>query len=368
MPPEHSTDRSTYRILDASANRAREALRVMEDFTRFVLDDSGLSKNLKELRHDLAGATEPFLAAAIVHRDTAADVGTTLTTPGELSRASAGDVVRAAAKRLTEALRSLEEFTKIDHPASSRLLEAMRYRAYTVEQQLETHLARMGRPTFAGRSLYVLITESACLLPWQTVAEAALAGGARLLQLREKSLDSGELLRRAQWLVGLCRQHDALLIVNDRPDIAVLAGAHGVHVGQGDLPAAAARQIIGQGLLLGISTHSLAQARQAMIEGADYIGVGPVFRSATKPRDILPGLPFANEVAAAGLAVPAYAIAGITLQNLPSLLATGISRIAVTTAITQSANPEQTTRQILALLPAADPAPSPGTGPAANDK
>src|SRR6185436_3498141 len=126
---------------------------------------------------------------------------------------------------------------------------------------------------------YVLITESLCQIPWLAAAEQAILGGADCLQLREKSLESAEFLRRAQALVALCRRHHIPCIINDRPDVAILSRAEGVHLGQDDLPVRDVRKLIGTARILGVSTHNLAQARQAVADGADYLGVGPVYRS-----------------------------------------------------------------------------------------
>jgi len=318
------------RILDANANRAREALRVIEDYARFALNDKALCGDLKHLRHDLTAALSPFLSDAILHRNTPADVGTTTKTSAELTRADAADVVTAAGKRLGEALRSLEEFTKILSPPAAAQIERIRYRFYDLEAQIlrTLHPAK----SFAQVRLYVLITEDACRRPWLDTAEQALLGGADCLQLREKSLDSGELLTRARQLVPLCRRHNALCIINDRPDIAILSDADGVHVGQTDLPATEARKLVGRNKILGVSTHSLEQAHQAVRDGADYIGVGPIFPSPTKPRDILPGPALARQVAK-DIQIPAVAIAGITEANVDEVLATGLFAIAVTAAV-----------------------------------
>jgi thiamine-phosphate pyrophosphorylase len=179
----------------------------------------------------------------------------------------------------------------------------------------------------------VLITESACKRPWLEVAQAAIAGGADCLQLREKNLDGGEFLRRAKELVSLCRKTGVISIINDRPDIAVLSGADGVHVGQDDLPASEARKIVGREKIVGVSTHCIEHAQKAVRDGADYIGVGPVFRSSTKPREILPGLEYAKEISQK-IRLPAVAIAGISSENVDEVLRTGIRRVAITAAIT----------------------------------
>src|SRR6266850_2663422 len=317
------------RILDANANRAREALRVMEDYARFSLNHKGLSAELKELRHGLAEALKEYLGEAILHRDVQGDVGVEIKTEAEGTRQDLDDVVVAAGKRLGEALRVIEEVLKIVDSSAASRVEKLRYAAYTAEQKI----ARTLRPgSFDHVRLYVLITESICKRPWFQAAKEAIEGGADCLQLREKTLESGELLKRAKQLVKLCRQNDVLCIINDRADIALAARADGVHVGQEDLPAVEVRKIIGPRLILGVSTHNLDQARQAVLDGADYIGIGPIFRSETKTRDILPGLDFARQVARE-IKIPALAISGISERNVDEVLATGIKAIAVTAAI-----------------------------------
>ncbi|MDB5290832.1 MAG: thiamine phosphate synthase [Phycisphaerales bacterium] len=321
---------SVLRLLDANANRAREALRVLEDYTRFILNDQETSARLKTLRHTLAEVMGPIGPEAILYRDTPGDVGVVNKTPAEGRREDLGHVITAAGKRLGEALRSIEEFLKTHSPSDAARVEGMRYAFYDIEQRL----ARTLRPAdrFAGVRLYVLLTGKLCKRPWLEAAEQALLGGADCLQLREKEMDSGELLRRSRQLVALCRKHGALCIVNDRPDIAVLSDADGVHVGQEDLPAVEVRKIVGREKIVGVSTHRIEQAGQAALDGADYIGVGPFFRSATKPRDFIAGPEYARRVAAE-IKIPAVAIAGITPANVDEVLATGIKAVAVSSAV-----------------------------------
>ncbi|HWE01131.1 MAG TPA: thiamine phosphate synthase [Tepidisphaeraceae bacterium] len=323
------------RLLDANANRAREALRVLEDYTRFILNDQPASAQLKQIRHTLAEALAVFLPEAILHRDTPGDVGTANKTGAEQTRDDLAHVVTAAGKRLGEALRSIEEYLKTLSPGDAARVESARYEFYDIEQRLARTLKPAGG--FGAVGLYVLITEELCRSAWLTTAEQALDGGADCIQLREKKFDAGELLVRARRLVALCRKYDAWCIINDRPDIAMLAGADGVHVGQDDLPASEVRKIVGPGKIVGVSTHRIEQARQAVLDGADYIGVGPMFRSATKPRDILSGPAYGREVAET-ISIPAIAIAGITAANVDEVLATGLRAIAVSSAVIAAAN------------------------------
>jgi thiamine-phosphate pyrophosphorylase len=336
------------RLIDANANRAREALRVMEDYARFILDADEISAEIKNLRHDLSQTLAPWLAEAILHRDTQGDVGTTIKTAGEQSRAGPPAVVTAAGKRAGEALRAIEEFLKIANPTDAAKIETLRYRLYPIEQKLSLTFRPADR--LANVRLYVLITESACKRPWLETAELAIQGGADCLQLREKTIPGDELLRRAVQLSQLCRKNKVLCIINDRPDISLLANADGVHLGQDDIPAPQARRILGNQKIIGVSTHNLDQAKKAVIDGADYIGVGPIFKSSTKPRDFVAGLEYAAQ-AARHIAIPKVAIAGIRLENVDQVLAAGINAVAITAAITGSQDVAGATRRIKELLP-----------------
>ena len=337
-------DVNVFRLLDANANRAREALRVMEDYARFILDDGPTSAALKQIRHDLTALVP---ADAIYSRDTSGDVGTGNKTSAELVRENTAAVITAAGKRLGEALRTIEEFLKTTSPPDAAKVEAMRYRIYEIEQKLAFSLRPASR--FANVRLYVLITESACKLPWLDAAQQAILGGADCLQLREKNLESGELLSRARLLGDLCRRHDVLCIINDRPDIALLSDADGVHLGQDDLPVIEARKILGREKIIGVSTHCMDHAKAALRDGADYLGIGPFFKSGTKPREFLAGPAYATEAAKA-IHLPLVAIAGINEENVDEVLATGIRAIAVTAAVIGQDDPRAAAKRFKARL------------------
>lgn len=357
---------SVWRILDANLNRAREGLRVLEDFARFLTDDHDVSLSLKSMRHNLVAAEKQLFADAgigmvdrLQFRDTEGDVGTSQMTDGEQQRTSLDEVVIANIRRVEESLRSLEEFGKLVSAPFSAAMKSLRYSAYTMEKSLATistpgilpHNDRMSRLLRAH--VYVLITESMCRLPWQQVVEQSLEAGADVLQLREKSLNDRELLRRAEWIRAACRNADALFIVNDRPDIAAICDADGVHVGQEEFTVADARQVLKPVQLVGVSSHNLEQAIRATESGADYLGVGPVFPSQTKSFEEFPGLAFVNSVAnAAAVTKPWFAIGGINLERLSGLLATGATRVAVTSVVTDAEHPGEVVQELRRALSA----------------
>jgi thiamine-phosphate pyrophosphorylase len=335
------------RILDANLNRAREALRVIEDYARFALDDADAARAVKDARHglrDLVAAIGPdrLLAA----RDIVNDAGRGLKTGPELQRGSLEEVVQAAFARLSEATRALGEYGKMVAPGAAATAETLRYRAYELEQRIVLRGTLRGR--FRAVRLYVLITATLCRRPWLETAEAALRGGAGCLQLREKDLPGGELLNRARQLRALTGQHGALLAINDRPDIARLAAADIVHVGQEDLSVRDARRIAGAGLLVGKSTHTLEQFEAALAEEPDYLAVGPMFASPTKPQPHIAG-PETLAAARSRTDLPLVAVGGITVKNAAPLRAAGATCLAVCAAVIGADDPESAARALTGL-------------------
>jgi len=341
-------DTSILRIVDASLNRAAEGLRVVEDYTRFALDDAHLSGLAKTARHDLARvARAPALVQRQAARDTQADVGTTITSAAEQQRADALDVCRASMERVKQSLRSLEEYGKAIGPELASGVEALRYRFYTLEKAIEQTWSN--RQRLADVRLYVLIDAQSPVGVFETLVKSLIEAGVGAIQLRDKSLSDRDLVARARRLVALTRESTAVAIVNDRPDIGAAAQADGVHLGQDELSVKDARTIVGPEALIGVSTHGIEQARQAVLDGADYLGAGPTFASRTKSFTEFPGLEYLRQVASE-ITLPTFAIGGITAENLPEVLETGISRVAVSGAVTSAAEPGDAARQLDAHL------------------
>ncbi|MBX3356833.1 MAG: thiamine phosphate synthase [Phycisphaeraceae bacterium] len=362
------------RIIDANLNRAREALRVMEDIARFALDHEPLCRELKGIRHDLHHATSatlgdnPTEVALYASRDTAGDVGTSVSTAGEGRRDDLRHVAIAAGKRLTEALRSIEECAKLA-PGAGAEFERLRYRSYEADRRL---VLAFGCGRARQWRLCVLITESLCTHhSWRDVAEMSIRSGADCIQLREKALPDRKLLDRAAWLVDRAAalsssttgEARTAIIINDRPDIALLARADGVHLGQDDLPLADARRLA-PGLIIGVSTENLAQARAASEGGADYCALGPMFPTTTKDKPRLAGPAYLGEFLASPLATsrPHLCIGGIGPGNAGTLAAIGCRGVAVSSAVCAAADPAGACRAILASL-SADTAAEPARGP-----
>ncbi len=182
--------------------------------------------------------------------------------------------------------------------------------------------------------------------------EQVLAGGVGLVQLRIKDgADDERILAVARRFQRMCERHDALMILNDRPDLAAAAGVDGVHVGQDDVPVDEARALVGPERLVGLSTHSPAQIEAANAAGVDYIGVGPVHATPTKPGRPAVGLDLVR-YAARHAAVPFFAIGGIDAAGVPAVVRAGGSRVAVVRALTSAADPERAARALRAQLDA----------------
>ena len=341
------------RILDASANRAREGLRVVEDYNRFVLDDPGLTRRFKEVRHRLAETVRGLGPELLLSsRDTPGDVGTHIMTVSEQVRESPRAVLMANFRRTAEALRTLEEYAKLLDVWLAGRFESLRYDVYTLEKL--TLAAAASHRILGEARLYFLVggLPTAGDLTW--VVQEALDGGAQVVQLREKGLPDRSILEHARIVRRLTARVGVTFILNDRPDLARIAGADGVHLGQDDLTIRDARRIVGPNALIGVSTHDLGQLEGAIQGGASYLGVGPVFATPTKAFVTHSGLDFVREAAAA-TSLPWFAIGGITAENLGDVLQAGARRVAVSAAVARANRPRDAAAALRARLDGAGP-------------
>ena len=346
---------AVYRILDASANRAIEAIRVLEDYVRFGLDNVEMASLTKQMRHELASALRELpRTERLTARSVPTDVGTGIEGANEYHRSSLTDVLGANFSRLQESLRSLEEYGKIVAERLARTAERLRYQSYTLQKIIPVpHVSSMtacdAKQRLLKACLYVLVDCRKTETEFVVLVQAVIEGGVDVIQLRDKRVDDRLLLRRAGQLRDLTAGTQTLMIVNDRPDMALLCRADGVHVGQDELVATDVRKIVGAEMLVGVSTHSVEQARQAVHDGADYLGAGPVFPSSTKSFDVFPGTEFLRQIAAE-MPHPVFAVGGIDLDNLSRVLDTGLRRVAVQSVVTESNDPAATCRQLKTML------------------
>lgn len=304
-----------HRIIDANLNRAREGLRVLEDLARFEIDDAAISRELRAMRHAVGAMANGLTMRLLAARDVGRDVGAAAPTDST-------DVVTANFKRVQEALRSLEE-------CGLRRAARLRFRAYDLEKHLVPRLFRARR--LRDACVYVLLTPDR----W----EHAVDCGADMVQLRAPGMGVRALTR---WGRRVRARTRALLIVNNRPDLVEAIDADGVHLGATDPMIADARRAMRADRIIGATTHSLAEARRA--KGADYLSVGPMFPSNTKPG--LRARGFAYVRAIHRLGPPVFAIGGVTPSRVPELRRAGVSRVAVCEAVTAARDPARVVRAL----------------------
>ncbi|MCD7897326.1 MAG: thiamine phosphate synthase, partial [Planctomycetaceae bacterium] len=254
-------------------------------------------------------------------------------TAAETNRSDALAGATAASGRAAEALRALSEYGKISNPELAAAFERIRYELYALEPVVLADATF--RKRLAAARLCVLVTTALSSAPPVDTAREALNGGADIIQFREKEMEDGEFYAVARALAELCRERHAILVINDRPHIASLVDAGGVHGGQGDLPVHLTRRLIGTHKIIGRSTSAPEFAEQAVRDGADYIGVGPVFPTDTKRERPAVGLQYVGWSTAWGK-LPAFAIGGITRRTIDQVLDAGARAVAVCTGITRA--------------------------------
>jgi len=343
--------RSVYRIIDANFNRAREAMRVIEEFCRFALNSAPLTERTKQLRHELSACIGKLDAAQLIAaRDTIGDVGAGKTVDNQLQRSDLRDCFTAGCKRLTESLRTLAEMTQTINPAVARTIEKLRFSAYTLEKDIV--LFSNTTEKFKPVRLYVIISST---LPAPkgpadvlSLTHRCVAGGAGCIQLRAKDVDDDRLFALALEFARVCKDAGVLAIINDRVDIAVAAGADGVHLGQNDLPVDQARKLQLTPLIIGKSTHSIEHLHAACEELPTYVSLGPVFSTGTKPTAAPVGLDYVKQGVEilGGTGIGHVAIGGITLDNVGDVLNAGAKAIAVCSAVAEASNPTAACRAL----------------------
>jgi thiamine-phosphate pyrophosphorylase len=346
--PSNPDQLAVARLLDANLDRAREGLRVLEDWARFGVDRADLVARTKDMRQRLGRLHRDDYKLA---RHTATDPAAGMGHPAQQERLSPSQIVGANAGRVHEALRVLEEFGRSIDPELASEAAALRYGLYDLEVDLlqASRGGQQRRQLLAQCHLYLVSSPVPGL---EAVVAAALGAGVRLVQYRAKDgepIDDSQRLQQCRQLRQLCASHGALFIVNDRIDLALAVEADGVHLGQGDLPPAVARQLLGPERLIGRSTQSIDQLRQAVADGCDYVGVGPVNATPTKPGREPVGLDYVRQ-AAAESPIPFFAIGGLECANIDAVLQAGGQRVAVVRAITAAADPVAATTALLQAL------------------
>jgi len=346
--------KSVLRIIDENVNRLSEGLRVLEEVARMILNDAGLTGRLKTLRHELIRADLSFNLGLLAARDSAADVGAELQVAGEQEEKDLSLLAIANSRRIQEALRVLEEFSKLPdlkvNLDSDRFRRA-RFEIYRIEQELISKLTRRDKAQKI-KGLYVILdTDALNSRDHLEVARQLIRAGVRIIQLRDKTTDKSKLIALAANLQELCRQNGVLFIMNDYLDIALAVKADGLHIGQNDFPLKEARRLLPITSILGCSVTTVEQAQYAQEAGADYLGVGSMYPTSSKEnaRVIGPGRLLQIKQA---IDLPVVAIGGIGKQNVREVLQAGADSICVISAVLNAPDIFRAAREMIEIIEA----------------
>jgi thiamine-phosphate pyrophosphorylase len=341
---------SQLRIIDAGINRIGEGLRVLEEFARLSLDDAGLTGRLKNLRHKIVRIDKGLQQRLIQARDAAGDVGADMEVAGQERTRDFTETIVANARRVQESLRVLEELARQNVPGlKSDDYRRARFDLYTIEKEL---LSKMLRREKIQRltGLYVIIDTA--FLKGRShldVAGQVIRGGAKVIQLRDKEHGIRDFLTEAEELKELCSENDVLFIVNDSLEVALAVGADGLHLGRDDLPVGTARRLLPIDKIIGVSARRIGEARKAKAAGADYLGVGAMYATATKAAAEVVGPGGINKIKSA-VDMPVVAIGGISESNLGEVMKTGAAAAAVISAVMGAVDIEKATRRLVEII------------------
>ena len=342
--------RDILRIVDASLNRIGEGLRVLEEYARFSLSNAKLTQQLKNMRHKLVKVDSKLQSQLIHGRDASIDIGAEMEVPGENKQRDTAGIISANARRVQESLRVMEEMARgPELNLETNYYKQARFELYNIEKDLLSLVLRQDKLKRMN-GLYVIIDpEFAKGRKLTDIAAQAIKGGATAIQLRDKKRSVKEFLASASELRDICAEKGALFIVNDSMEVALGSGADGLHVGQDDLPADIARRLLPIDKILGCSARTLAEAKKAKDDGADYLGVGAIFPTDSKEDTREIGVEALKNIRRA-LDLPLVAIGGINRDNLKSVIKAGADAAAVISAVMGADDVEKASRQLAEIF------------------
>ena len=324
------------RIIDVNINRVSEGLRILEDISRFYYNTYKITEDIKKLRHKVRKAINDFQDELIIARDSINDLGLDISQKNNLdSKKDVKELIAANFKRVQEGLRVIEENLKISgFYKLSKEYEIFRYDSYFLEKEYFRILNKETRKKILNTDLYCITAEEYSNGRKNIeVVKEMIEAGVKIIQYREKDKKISEKYEECVAIRNLTKKAGVTFIVNDHVDIAILVKADGVHIGQDDLPARKVRELVGEDMIIGLSTHSPEQAKAAVEDEADYIGVGPIFKTYTKKDVCAPvGLEYLKFVVN-NLNIPFVAIGGIKQHNVSEVVKCGAKCIAMVTEI-----------------------------------
>ena len=326
---------STYQIIDANLDRAREGLRVLEDWARFGLGRQEIVVKIKNFRQILG---KNHLEIYKSSRNYIEDKCKGLSHPEQFTRKTSQEVISSNSARVQEALRVIEEFSRNHNQKLCEIASEIRYEIYNLEVELLNYKKRLNLiEKIKTNNLYVITDQKEDLLK---IIEKILIGGVKIIQYRFKEGNDNYHLDKAIEIKKLCKKYDSLFIVNDRVDIALASNADGIHLGQNDIDVKTARKLLGNSKIIGISANSEIDISNAIRDGCDYLGIGPVFKTSTKIGKQPLG-PDKIKSLIGNLRIPWFAIGGINKQNISQLKEVGFKKFAMVSEIMNSEDPQE---------------------------
>ena len=322
-------------IIDANLDRAREGLRVLEDWARFGIGNEDLVIKIKNFRQILGSN---HLEIYKISRNHIEDQCKGLSHVEQTNRKSSSKIISANSARVQEALRVVEEFSRDHNKKLSKIASEIRYEIYSLEIELLNFNAReRSKSIINENNLYFITDNKENLLE---IIEKILLGGVKIIQHRFKNGSDKDNLEKAIAINYLCKKYNSLFIVNDRVDIALASNADGVHLGQDDIDITNARKLLGNSKIIGVSANNSTDITNAIKNGCDYIGIGPVFQSLTKKNKEPLGVEKIKSLTK-DMNLPWFAIGGINKVNISSLKNYGIRKVAVVSGLLNSDDPKE---------------------------
>ncbi|MBO8234283.1 thiamine phosphate synthase [Prochlorococcus marinus XMU1419] len=340
----NNEDLRNYQIIDANLDRAREGLRVLEDWARFGLGKEKYVKKIKNFRQILG---KNHLEVYKQSRNHINDKCKGLTHKEQFNRNTSDQIISSNSGRVQEALRVIEEFSRLHNHELSKIASEIRYEIYTIEiDLLNLSSCKNSEKILKENDLYVITDQKANLLE---IIEEILIAGVRIIQHRFKTGSDKDNLQEAIKIKKLCKKYNALFIINDRLDIALASNADGIHLGKDDLDLKTARKLLGYSKIIGISANNKIDISNALKKGCDYIGIGPVFETTTKKNKKPIGIEKIKTLTK-DLNIPWFAIGGINSNNISYLKRHGFKKVALVSQLMNSEHPKEDAIMILKEL------------------
>ena len=341
---KNTDDLRIFQIIDANLDRSREGLRVLEDWARFGLGENDCVAKIKNYRQILG---KNHLEVYKQSRNHTEDQCKGLTHQEQINRRTPEQIISSNAGRVQEALRVIEEFSRLHNHKLSKIASEIRYEIYSLEiELLDLSIFKRSEELLQENDLYIITDQKENLLE---IIEEILIAGIKIIQHRFKIGTDKDHLQEALQIKNLCKRYNALFIINDRVDIALASDADGVHLGQDDLDLKTARKLLGHSKIIGISANNETDIANAIKEGCDYLGIGPIFETSTK-KDKKPIGIEKIKVLTKDLTIPWFAIGGIKTNNISYLKSKGFKKVALVSQLMNSEDPKEDAIMILKEL------------------